>query len=109
MPANVARLLRHNRTWAEKKLWRILRDRRFSEYKFRRQHQIGPYYLDFYCPEARYNVELDGRGHGFPKQGSDDDERDAFLRDQWNILTRRFWNRQLLDAESVRAVIWADL
>jgi very-short-patch-repair endonuclease len=63
----LARALRQRSTWAEKKLWAILRDRRFSAYKFRRQHELGGHYLDFYCAEARYNLELDGRQHGFPE------------------------------------------
>ena len=56
-----ARQLRKDDTWAEKLMWRWLRDRRFSGYKFRRQHPIGIYYLDFFCKEAELNVELDGR------------------------------------------------
>ena len=42
-----ARALRHKPTWAEKVVWRWLRDRRFSAYKFRRQHPMGKYYLDY--------------------------------------------------------------
>jgi very-short-patch-repair endonuclease len=109
MPANMAPLLRQNRTWAERKLWRVLRDRRFSGYKFRRQHRVGPYYLDFFCAEARYNVELDGRQHGFPEQKQKDAQRDSFLREEHNILVRRFWNRQLSDIQWVRDTIWADI
>src|SRR5688572_23687023 len=51
-----ARFLRRNKTWAEKLVWKWLRDRRFSEIKFRRQHPFGPYILDildFYCLEVR--------------------------------------------------------
>jgi len=47
-PSPLARVLRRKSTWAEKKLWVILRDRRFSAYKFRRQHKMGSYYLDFF-------------------------------------------------------------
>ena len=43
-----ARQLRVQSTVAEKRLWRLLRDRRFSEFKFRRQYACGPYFLDFY-------------------------------------------------------------
>src|SRR5439155_18297934 len=59
-----ARQLRKKETWAEKLVWRWLRDRRFSHYKFRRQHPIGDYHLDFFCEEAELNVELDGSQHG---------------------------------------------
>ncbi|MDR3377706.1 MAG: endonuclease domain-containing protein [Verrucomicrobiae bacterium] len=107
-PDSLARALRKNSTWAEKKLWAILRDRRFSAYKFRRQHRVGKYWLDFFCAEARYNLELDGRQHGFPEHQEADTVRDAYLRSR-NIQTRRFWNSQLKDLRFVRDAIWADL
>ena len=105
---SIARVLRKKSTWAEKKLWAILRDRRFSAYKFRRQHEMGRQVLDFYCAEARYNLELDGSQHGFPEQQAKDAARDAYLKAR-NIQTRRFWNSQLKDIRWVRETIWADL
>jgi very-short-patch-repair endonuclease len=57
------RYLRKNATECEKILWRHLRNRNFANYKFRRQHQIDRYTVDFYCPEARLAIELDGGGH----------------------------------------------
>ena len=107
-PCSIARVLRKKSTWAEKKLWAILRDRRFSAYKFRRQHEMGRHVLDFYCAEARYNLELDGSQHGFPAQQADDAARDAYLKSR-NIQTRRLWNSQLKDVRWVRETIWADL
>jgi len=107
-PNAIPRLLRRNLTEAEKKLWRILRGQRFASYKFRRQHRVVKYVLDFYCAEARYNLELDGSGHGFPTQKAEDAERDAYLKG-WNIQTRRFWNNQLKDIAWLRDVIWNDL
>ena len=107
-PCSIARVLRQKSTWAEKKLWAILRDRRFSAYKFRRQHEMGRHILDFYCAEARYNLELDGSQHGFPEQQTMDAARDAYLRSR-NIRTRRLWNSQLKDVRWVRDTIWADL
>ena len=53
-------------------MWRWLRDRRFSGYKFRRQYPLGNYYLDFFCEEAELNIELDGGQHGFPDQQKHD-------------------------------------
>jgi hypothetical protein len=47
-----ARQLRAQETWKEKLVWRWLRGRRFNGYKFRRQHPVGIYYLDFFCEEA---------------------------------------------------------
>ncbi len=105
---SIAKVLRQKSTWAEKKLWALLRDRRFSVYKFRRQHGMGRYVLDFYCAEARYNLELDGGQHGFPDQQAKDAMRDAYLKSR-NIQTRRFWNSQLSDFRWVRETIWADL
>ena len=107
-PNNLARALRKKSTWAEKKLWAILRDRRFSAYKFRRQHRVGEHFLDFYCAEARYNLEADGGQHGFPEQQAQDKARDEYLKSR-NIQTRRFWNSQLKDVRFVRDTIWADL
>jgi len=52
-----ARELRKESTWAEKRLWRILRSRRLAGYKFRREHPVGGYFLYFYCMEARVAVE----------------------------------------------------
>ena len=104
----ISRTLRKKSTDAEKKLWRTLRDRRFAGYKFRRQHHLGPHILDFYCAEARYDVEMDGGQHGFPDQIARDAERDAYLKSR-NIFTRRFWNHQLRDTGWVREIIWAEL
>ena len=107
-PTALARILRKKATWAEKKLWAILRDRRFSAYKFRRQHKVGEHYLDLYCPEARYNLDVDGGQHGFPEQQAKNAARDAYLKSR-NIVTRRFWNSQLKDVSFVRDTIWAEL
>jgi len=104
-----ARQLRKAETWAEKLMWRWLRDRRFSRYKFRRQHPVGDYVLDFFCEEAELNIELDGGHHGFPDQQKHDAERENFLKSR-GIKTVRFWNAELRrDAEAVRTSIFAEL
>ncbi|MDB6023986.1 MAG: putative endonuclease [Verrucomicrobiales bacterium] len=104
-----ARQLRADDTWAEKLMWRWLRDRRFSGYKFRRQHPVGIYYLDFFCKEAELNIELDGRQHGFPDQQKHDGEREKFLQSN-GIKTLRFWNSHLRrDAQSIRDTIFNEL
>jgi len=74
-----ARRLRQRETWAEKLIWRWLRDRRFSSYKVRRQHPLGDYCLDFFCEEAELNIELDGSHHGFPDQRKRDTELERSL------------------------------
>ena len=94
MSAERARALRQQRTWAEKLLWRWLRDRRFSAYKFRRQHPAGIYYLDFFCEEARLSIELDGFQHGHPVQQARDAERTKYLV-TLGIKELRFWNGRL--------------
>jgi len=54
------RELRRNQTDAEKALWAYLRNKQFYGMKFFRQYSIGPYILDFYCPNMKLAVELDG-------------------------------------------------
>ena len=63
IPPNIlknARNLRKNLTDAEQLLWRLLRDRLFGNKKFRRQHPVGRYILDFYCHELKLAIEVDG-------------------------------------------------
>ena len=104
-----ARRLRKDETWAEKLMCRWLRDRRFSDYKFRRQHPIGIYYLDFFCEEAELNVELDGSQHGFPDQRKHDLEREKFLQSR-GIKSLRFWNSHLRrNAQGIRDTIFEEL
>jgi very-short-patch-repair endonuclease len=104
-----ARQLRKRETWPEKLVWSWLRDRRFNSYKFRRQHPVGIYYLDFFCDEAALNIELDGRQHGFPDRQNHDAERAAFLQSR-GIKTLRFWNSHLRrNAQSIRDTIFNEL
>ncbi len=105
----IARTLRKHDTWAEKLMWRWLRDRRFSAYKFRRQHPVGPHILDFFCPEARVDIELDGFRHGYPTQRSQDAGRDAWL-ELAGVRVLRFWNWRLRrERQAVRDAIWRTL
>ena len=89
---SVARRLRKNSTDVERVFWNRVRDRRLSGYKFKRQHPIGPYIVDFICAEERLIVELDGGQHACLKE---DKARDAFLlSDGYRVL--RFWNNDVL-------------
>ena len=98
----LARHFRKTQTWAEKLVWKWLRDRRFSLYKFRRQHPLDVYYLDFFCEEARLSIELDGGQHGFPEQREHDAERERVLISH-GIKTLRLWNSQLRrNSQSIR-------
>src|SRR5436190_2019819 len=86
--------LRFGEKWVERLMWSWLRDRRFSAYKFRRDHPCGIYFLDFYCREASLSIELDGGQHGYPGQRTHDVERTKFLTSM-GIKELRFWNGQL--------------
>ena len=101
-----ARRLRKQPTPSESKLWKLLRDRRLVDFKFRRQYSCGSYILDFYCAKAKLAIELDGGGHGLPRQRSKDEQRDQFLASR-EIKVLRFWNHKLHDEmESVLFEIW---
>src|SRR5882724_5148118 len=90
-------------------MWSWLRNRRFSAYKFRRQHTFGPHVLDFFCLEAMLNIELDGTRHGFPEQQKRDAERDAWLEAR-SVKVRRFWNARLRrEKQVVHDAIWSAL
>ena len=96
-------MLRRRSTEAEDLLWYILRDRRFANYKFRRQVPIGPYVADFVCYQSKLVVELDGSQHA---ESFRDEKRDAELeRRGFRVL--RLWNRQLnAERDTVMAAIW---
>jgi very-short-patch-repair endonuclease len=96
------RELRKNETKAEHLLWQLLRDRQLLGVKFRRQHPLGGYILDFYCHEARLAVELDGSGHLESNQSRYDQER-AFNLEAQGIRVIRFWNNEVIN--NTRAVL----
>ena len=105
----ISRLLRRRETWAEKLVWAWLRDRRFSAYKFRRQHPFGPFILDFFCEEAGLDIELDGFQHGTPSSMPADLARDSWLETH-GIRVLRYWNSQLRrNQQAIRDSIWAEL
>src|SRR5690554_716569 len=96
-----ARELRKNQTPAEEILWQLLRNRKLNNLKFRRQHQIGHYIVDFYCHEKKLIVELDGAVHDIPERQKHDQKRDKQLNSLgFHIL--RFPNEKVInDTESV--------
>ena len=91
---NRARLLRKKATEPERILWRHLRNRNFAGYKFRGQHPLDSYVLDFYCPAAKLATELDGGGHNYRVGQIRDRTRSEFLASQ-GIIVLRFWNHQV--------------
>jgi very-short-patch-repair endonuclease len=104
-----ARALRQKQTWAERLMWSWLRDCRFSAYKFRRNHPLGRYFLDFYCHEASLSIELDGGQHGHPEHQAHDAERTQFLASM-GIKELRFWNSKLRrEKQAIRDTIFREL
>src|SRR3954470_6507192 len=88
-----ARALRRAETPAERELWRWLRGRQLEGAKFRRQHPLSPFVVDFFCAEARLVLEADGAGH-YPTPLRD------HTRDVWlvaaGLTILRFENSQML-------------
>lgn len=80
-------------TKAEIILWSKLKGKQLG-YKFRRQHGIGKYIVDFYCPELRLIIELDGYPHGFDTQIKKDEERQNFL-ESLGFIVRRYANNDI--------------
>lgn len=98
--------MRREPTEAERKLWHLLRDRRFSGFKFRRQVHVGRYIVDFVCPAKRLIVEADGGQHA---ESAYDEVRDAWLKAQ-GFRIRRFWNADILNRpDEVCDTLWHDL
>lgn len=84
--------LRNNATAAEALLWTYLKDSQLDGRKFRRQHSVGAYILDFYCPSESLAIELDGHHHFTPEGNSADEERTNYLS-QHGIRVLRFENK----------------
>ncbi|MFH0804074.1 MAG: endonuclease domain-containing protein [Candidatus Zambryskibacteria bacterium] len=82
--------LRQSSTPQEKLLWERLRNRKLGP-RFRRQYSIGGYILDFYCPEKKLIIELDGEVHNTKEAKEYDEVRDKYFRELgYKVL--RFWN-----------------
>jgi very-short-patch-repair endonuclease len=97
--------LRSALTPAEAKLWTMLKNSALQNRKFRRQHSIGNYIVDFYCPSEKLIIELDGQVHYDPVQAAYDHERDKRLTDLGNRVLR-FENKVVFEApESLLAEI----
>ncbi len=78
-----------------KLMWQLLRARRFIKLKFRRQHVIKPYIVDFYCHELKLVIELDGCQHGTDDTVEDDTKRTLFL-EALGLTVVRYWNHDVL-------------
>ena len=96
----VRKYLRNNSTSAEATLWNILKNKQLAGYKFRRQHSIGKYIVDFYCPTLQLSIELDGEPHADFINIARDRERDEFLN-QHGINVLRYENRWVFEYPNV--------
>jgi methylmalonyl-CoA mutase cobalamin-binding domain/chain len=100
------RELRREATDAEHLMWKLLRNRGVHDAKFRRQHPLAGFILDFYCHEAKLCIELDGGHHNEIEQVKYDEERTKILNEQ-GIRVLRFWNNDFLNnTETVLNEIW---
>ena len=88
-----ARCLRRNMTPAEQKLWDALKGRQLDGLKFRPQHPVGPFILDFWCPARKLVVELDGGSH--EGREAEDEARTQRLQD-YGYRVIRFRNEEVL-------------
>ncbi|MBP1539844.1 MAG: DUF559 domain-containing protein [Prevotella sp.] len=87
----VRQYLRTHSTAAEAMLWELLSNKKVEGLKFRRQHGIGQYVVDLYCPEIKLAIELDGGIHTDWIIGMKDKEKEDFLSSQ-GVTVLRFWN-----------------
>ena len=92
----LARKLRRNSTPQENKLWHILRNRQFYNFKFYRQYPVGKYVVDFVCKEKKFIIELDGGQHNFEENLQKESVRTSFLINSGYKIVR-FWNFDIDD------------
>ena len=102
-----ARTMRKESTPAERAFWRVVSNKKVDGYKFRRQHPIGRYIVDFYCHEIKLVIEIDGESHAFQEEY--DQVRTAWLEAQ-GCKVVRFSNREVTQnlagvVETILAII----
>ena len=98
--------LRNHSTSAEATLWKMLKGKQIAGLKFRCQHSVGPYILDFYCPSLRLGIELDGNVHDDVIVQEHDWEREKYLKEIVGIHVLRFENEEVTsNTEAVIEVI----
>ena len=89
--------MRQNPTPAESRLWQRLRSKQILGFRFRRQHPIERFIVDFYCRDARLVVEVDGPFHDLPQAQAYDEARQKCLEEK-GLTLLRFSNDQVLYA-----------
>ena len=91
-----ARNLRRTMSVPERNLWRALSNRHAGGFRFRRQHPMGPYIVDFICLERRLVIEVDGSQHGFDAQILRDQRRTEWLeREGYRVV--RYWSNEVMN------------
>ena len=90
------RQLRRKSTAPEQILWSRIRNRQLNNLKFRRQYGVGRYIIDFYCPEAKLAIEVDGDNHFNQNAMKRDQEREEHIK-QFNITFLRFNNKEVVE------------
>jgi very-short-patch-repair endonuclease len=92
--AEKRRKLRQNQTNTEVLVWRYLRNRQLLDYKFKRQYSVDHFVIDFYCPELKLAVEIDGASHNDSEQQKKDISRQKYL-ETFNIKFVRIKDDEL--------------
>ena len=99
------KMLRTYGTPAEGRMWLMLKNKQIEDLKFRRQFSVGPFVLDFYCPQKQLAVELDGEPHMSFGGSMRDEQRTEYLNRQ-GIEVLRFENKMVFEqGDAVRAAI----
>ncbi len=104
-----ARELRRAQSNAEEVIWKLLRNRALDGFKFRRQKPFPPFIVDFFCPEKRLAIEIDGGQHADPDIAAYDQRRTEVLASA-GVTLLRYWNNEVLrDPARVLEDIWHHL
>ncbi len=85
-------------------LWQLLRGGKVHGLRFRRQHPVGPFVVDFYCTDRKLAIEVDGRAHDNAERVEQDERRTIWLNNQ-GIRVIRFMATDILDATSLDGVL----
>src|SRR5881394_1532599 len=88
--------LRRDASMCERILWRRLSGRQLCGLRFRRQYGVGPYIIDFYCPEVKLAIEIDGHSHTFEERWRADTDRQRAI-EAHGVKVVRFSNAQILE------------
>jgi very-short-patch-repair endonuclease len=85
-------------------LWQLVRGGKVHGLRFRRQHPVGPFVLDFYCAERKLAIEVDGLAHDNAERFEQDERRTMWLNNQ-GIQVIRFMASDILDPQAFEAVM----